>query len=163
MLRDDIIIRVAIEAHREIQDQSVAQWRPRLFRTKLAQWTPPCEVTNYWLPTSSARTEINSISELWPWVHDCAYEYPWWLSYFSHSQSVPCNWVRSYFNESLCNHWLKEWLVQNLCSIPPPIHILSSNNPAGPDLNQNLNLIARCLSHELTYTSLAPVLSYFLC
>ena len=48
MLRDDIIIRAAIEAHSEIQIQ-FAQPQPRLFRTKLAQWTLPGEVTNYYI------------------------------------------------------------------------------------------------------------------
>ena len=70
------------------------------------------------------------------------------LSYFSRSQSVQCDWFRI---DCLCNRRLKKWLVQNFVKFPStsykahicpplPIHISSSNNPAGPDLNQNLNL-----------------------
>ena len=69
------------------------------------------------------------------------------LNYFSRSQSL-CDW----FRDCLCNRWLKKCLVQNLWNCPPlatkhtsvhldlPIHISSSNNPAGPDFNQNLNI-----------------------
>ena len=65
------------------------------------------------------------------------------LSYFSHSQSVQCGWFWSYLNDRRCNRWLKKWPMQifktQICP-PLPIHISSSNNPAGPDLNQNFDL-----------------------
>jgi len=49
--------------------------------------------------------------------------------------------------------FLKISSLQSTHLAHPPIHILSSKNLAGPELNQNLNLTARCLSHEPMYLS----------
>ena len=102
-------------------------------------------------------------------MYNCASQTHTWCDWATFLVPSLCN--ATGFKDCLCKHWL----VQNLWNFPPlykvhvcpppPIHIpvLSSNNPAGPDLNQlepQPNGIFPMSPHT-SLVQLLPLLSFF--
>ena len=109
-------------------------------------------------------TGMKLISKLWPWGIIVSEHARTRLSYFSRSQSVQWDWFRS---PCLCNRWQKNGWCRfsykvHICP-PLPIHLPSSNNPAGPDFNQNLNLTWPDVFPMIPCTSGPCFSNYFQC